>query len=648
MSNNNSMLRIFLSLALAIGARGTTCKDLKEAYRTVSLASGGTGCCGNEDKTLDLPECEPYARFAESGWWRSVVAADAAAAARRITIGDREVVFYTSGDASGPLLINLVGFSVGIDVAFNGMGFETWAKDHQGTVLVMGGSQTSPVIGYTPAGGMVPTHEYRGSWDRDDYAMESAFIDAAYQEAMTRASPPFGAFSKVIVGGASNGGNMVHMLYSMNSLSFPVDAYINLVSGYDASKTYFQTSSTSSHDGRVPYLHVVSEGDPYTPPASRDALIDVFVSQYGMTVDGASALPAFTGANAMGGTSTVTDYVHASNGKRFVQILSTYPTSMQSMTIPAGFTSFGALPFLHEPVMTWKGIDSVFYEDLMTGVASMPTFVASSAYATTMVESDPAVLRFVYGPKMVDYTAQFSDLFAHVTSVTGKPVEFLMTSSYSDAIDTIGRSRAHFGGIPSGATLLAASCHDYQPTHMMTKADGSYGYSMIVITLASSDYTEVGDIDGQLLTFTESGSNSGFKAPNAILRGQLGLNFTSIFSGNHVNSINGVNDGTYKVAAVADAVFYQMEAEGTIDPSNFRILYTSLKFPTTSYGYSKKLSPGLADKIKQAFDTFPWANSSVAAAWARADTFSPIDDFAATWQVNMDIDTYNGISYDSC
>jgi hypothetical protein len=51
-----------------------------------------------------------------------------------------------------------------------------------------------------------------------------------------------------------------------------------------------------------------------------------------------------------------------------------------------------------------------------------------------------------------------------------------------------------------------------------------------------------------------------FKAPSAILKGEFGLvaevDFTPAYSGKHDNSILGVYNGDYEVAAIANSVSY--------------------------------------------------------------------------------------------
>src|SRR3546814_16888484 len=61
------------------------------------------------------------------------------------------------------------------------------------------------------------------------------------------------------------------------------------------------------------------------------------------------------------------------------------------------------------------------------------------------------------------------------------------------------------------------------PFAMMAADDGSFGYEMEIIVPADSPIKSPEDLKGKTLAFTAPTSNSGFKAPSAILRADFGL-----------------------------------------------------------------------------------------------------------------------------
>jgi phosphonate transport system substrate-binding protein len=186
---------------------------------------------------------------------------------------------------------------------------------------------------------------------------------------------------------------------------------------------------------------------------------------------------------------------------------------------------------------------------------------------------------------------------------------------------------------------------------MMASADDSFGYEMEIITHPASGISKVQDLKGNKLAFTSETSNSGFKAPSAILKSEYGLeprkDFEPIFSGKHDNSILGVANQDYPAAAVANSVLKRMLARNVVKANQIKSIYKSQTFPTTGYGVVYNLKPDLQEKIKQAFFSFPWKGSALVEEFGKSGEakFIPIT-FKKHWEVIRKIDAANNVSYD--
>ena len=172
---------------------------------------------------------------------------------------------------------------------------------------------------------------------------------------------------------------------------------------------------------------------------------------------------------------------------------------------------------------------------------------------------------------------------------------------------------------------------------------------MELITHVASGITTVAQLEGKTLAFTSPTSNSGFKAPSAILKSEFGLvadtNFSTTFSGKHDNSVLGVLNRDYDAAAIANSVMARMVDRGLVDASKIRTLYTSQSFPTTAYGHAHDLEAELVGKVRRAFATFDWKDSALKQEFDKEDQFVPID-YAKVWETVRRIDTANGVTYD--
>jgi len=267
---------------------------------------------------------------------------------------------------------------------------------------------------------------------------------------------------------------------------------------------------------------------------------------------------------------------------------------------------------------------------------------------------DPSTLVFAYTPveDPAVYAKVWQEFIDHLAKSTGKRVQFFPVQSNAAQLEAMRAGRLHVAGFNTGSNPLAVNCAGFVPFAMMASRKGEFGYEMEIITYPGSGIEKVEDIRGKKLAFTTETSNSGFKAPSALLRSQFkmeaGKDFTPVFSGKHDNSILGVANKDYPAAAIANSVKVRMEARGVVKPEQTRVIYKSQTFPTTGYGYVYNLKPELAEKVKQAFFSFNWEGTALAKEFNSAqppqEKFIPIT-YKEHWQVVRDIDTALGVSY---
>ena len=267
---------------------------------------------------------------------------------------------------------------------------------------------------------------------------------------------------------------------------------------------------------------------------------------------------------------------------------------------------------------------------------------------------DPGTLIFAYTPVEDPevYRKVWDDFIAHLTKETGRKVVFFPVQSNAAQIEAMRAGRLHIAGFNTGSVPLAVNCAGFAPFAMMASKKDEYGYEMEIIVQADGPIHKIEDLKGKTVAFTDPNSNSGFKAPSALLRAQYGLeaprDFKAAFSGKHDNSILGVANKDYDAAAVANAVRKRMVARSVLDGAKLRTIYTSQTFPTTGYGVAYNLKPELAAKIKQAFFSFKWEGTALAREYEKTEPpqekFLPIS-YKEKWAVVRDVDTAMGVSY---
>jgi phosphonate transport system substrate-binding protein len=210
---------------------------------------------------------------------------------------------------------------------------------------------------------------------------------------------------------------------------------------------------------------------------------------------------------------------------------------------------------------------------------------------------DPDTLIFAYTP--VEDPAVYADVWAgfldHMAEVTGKEIQFFPVQSNAAQIEAMRAGRLHVAGFNTGSNPLAVACAGLRPFAMMAADDRSFGYEMEIITYPGSGIEEVEDIRGRTLTHTSETSNSGFKAPTALMASEFGMvsgeDYEVDFSGKHDNSVLGVANQDYEVATVANSVKNRMIDRDVVTEVQLEVIYRSDTFPTTGYGTVYNLAP---------------------------------------------------------
>lgn len=249
---------------------------------------------------------------------------------------------------------------------------------------------------------------------------------------------------------------------------------------------------------------------------------------------------------------------------------------------------------------------------------------------------DPSTLVFTYTPveDPAVYKDAFKDFQDYLSKATGKKVIYYSVQSNSAEVEAMRSGRLHIAGFSTGPTGFAVNLAGYVPMAVKGYADGFQGYNLIMIVKKDSPLQALSDLKGKKVAHTSPSSNSGNLAPRALFP-KLGLvpdqDYKVLYSGKHDQSVLGVASGDYDAAPVASDVFTRMVERGTVKGDDFRIIYRSAKFPTSSFGYAHDLKPELVQKIVGAFHTYRFT-PEMKKTFGGADRFYPVT-YKADWEI---------------
>lgn len=286
-------------------------------------------------------------------------------------------------------------------------------------------------------------------------------------------------------------------------------------------------------------------------------------------------------------------------------------------------------------------LDTMYCDDNNDMVADVP--------ADPKRLKNPSTIVFTYTP--VEDPAVYENIFkpftTHLAACLNKKVVFYQVQSNAAEIEAMRSGRLHVGGFSTGPTAFAVNLAGAVPFAVKGFAKEFQGYNLIVVVKASSPYQKLSDLKGKKVAHTSPSSNSGHLAPLSLFPAQ-GLtpdkDYKVIFSGKHDQSVMGVNSGDYDAGAVASDVFHRMGERGQIKEADFRVIYRSQKFPTSSFAYAHDLDPKLVDKMLTCFYDYRFP-PEMQKAFDGADRFFPVN-YKTTWEVVRAVAKGSGQAFD--
>jgi phosphonate transport system substrate-binding protein len=261
---------------------------------------------------------------------------------------------------------------------------------------------------------------------------------------------------------------------------------------------------------------------------------------------------------------------------------------------------------------------------------------------------NPSTLVWAYTP--VEDPAVYEKIFQpftqHLAACTNKKVLFFQVQSNAAEIEAMRSGRLHVAGFSTGPTAFAVNVAGAVPFAVKGSEKEYQGYHLIVLTKATSNIQKISDLKGKKVAHTSPSSNSGNMAPRALFPAEGVIpdkDYTVIYSGKHDSSVLGVMKGDYDAAPVASDVFERMARRGQVKESDFRIVYRSKKFPTSSFAYAHDLAPELSDKIQSCFYEYRF-NEDMKKAFEGSDRFFPIN-YKTTWEAVRAVAAAGGESF---
>ncbi len=289
-------------------------------------------------------------------------------------------------------------------------------------------------------------------------------------------------------------------------------------------------------------------------------------------------------------------------------------------------------------------LDSIYTDADGDLVADTPTDPAK------IITPDVIEFSYVAGPDADEETKPWKSFTEYLSKQIGKPVDSVMFKSTRAQLDALRDGKLQVTWFNTGTVPLAVNTAGFVPLCTWGKADGTFGSAMVFIVPAASNIQSMKDLKGHTITFTDSSSNSGFKAAVLRLR-DLGLRWEEpdpdygwAFSHGHKESIMGVAAGTIEAAPVNAELLDRAILGGDVKWDQIRKIDESKPFPEAACGVEYNLSPELRKKILDAMLAYSWAGTDLEKdlGASGAVKFVPVsykNDFESIRRINDSIPT---------
>jgi phosphonate transport system substrate-binding protein len=259
---------------------------------------------------------------------------------------------------------------------------------------------------------------------------------------------------------------------------------------------------------------------------------------------------------------------------------------------------------------------------------------------------EPQVLMFSYVASQEDQVPEeaFAELIKALAEKTGREVKFVQYGDVEEQLAALKNSELHIAGLNTGIVPPAVQRDGFVPLCTLGREDGTFGYTMQFLVPAGSPIKKIEDIKGHKVTFTRLDSNSGCKAPLALLMDQYKMiperDYQWGFSQDHRDSVKNVASKEFDVAPVASDVLARMVEKGEVDKDAYRSIHESERFPPATIGVAYNLKPELRDAIKATLLEFNWDGTGLEKLGPDYAKFVPVnykDDWANIRRIDQAI-----------
>jgi len=201
----------------------------------------------------------------------------------------------------------------------------------------------------------------------------------------------------------------------------------------------------------------------------------------------------------------------------------------------------------------------------------------------------------------------YENLIKIIGDLTGIRITPIRVTDYNAAVEAVRANRAQIAWYGGKTYIQAAEIANVEAFAAgVRKGDTDASYFAYFVVPADSPLNELSEIKGKKLALNSIGSTSGDLIPQVELM-KVGLSVKNdndfervYYAGSHDACLMAAINKHVDVCGMSSRNFDARVADGTLDPSEVRIIHRSTPVPPPPLAYSKKLPLEVRKKIKSA------------------------------------------------
>lgn len=235
---------------------------------------------------------------------------------------------------------------------------------------------------------------------------------------------------------------------------------------------------------------------------------------------------------------------------------------------------------------------------------------------------------------------KLQSLAAYLHQIIKRPVDIQIAKNYQEAVNLLVEEKVEMAYL---GALSYIKAHDRNPNIQplvlpIEQRTGRPWYTGAIIANTDQGMNSLEDLKGKRFAFVNPASTSGFLMPmNAFQKEGIDptTDFEAIrYSGNHDQAAADLRAGLVDAIATEKAIFLQIQEQGKLPSSNYKIIWESEPIPSTPIVINtKKFSPRTITELKRALINSPEGIVDVNGSNSNGYTVAKDSDFEEIRQI---------------